>query len=199
MVLGRLLGRGERVTAVARVGADHGFMVEPATQDTRSLPPLGLRLADGLPPADAAFEMSALLDWRTRLAPVLVGRDTELASLTGWAQTGRRVRLRVVSGPAGAGKYRLVEALAAALPGWQAGVVPLAGGALLPFSGSGLLIVLERPETAPEQFRALLRAAALAESVTLPVRFVVLSRRPVASLAPTSSPAARPTCARRPT
>ncbi len=187
MILGRLLGLGERArmdAPVAQIGAESGFTVQPPALDGRLQRTLAMPWADSLPAAGSAFEISALLDWRTRLAPALHGREAELAGLVGWARGGRKVRLRFVTGPAGAGKSRLAGALAEALDGWQAGIVSLANGGSVPLAGNGLLIVVERPEATPAAFATLLRQAALAEALTLPVRILVLSRRPVAAWRP---------------
>jgi hypothetical protein len=177
MILSRLLGRAAPPAPVARVAGEPGFIVQPPATEGR--PPPRLTMPGPLsPPTDGAFAVSTRLHWRGGLAPTLIGRDSELSGLLGWAKSGRRVRLRVMSGPAGIGKSRLAAALAAALPDWQCGIVPLGTGASLPLEGAGLLLVIERPEAAPEAFRTLLRAAARVETVALPVRLLVLSRRP---------------------
>ena len=179
MTLERISGLAGRAPPMALVGAEHGFAVLPAELGRRPPQKLALQWAAAWPPDGAAFELSALLDWRRRLAPAVVGREAELAALVGWARTGRGARLRLVTGPAGVGKSRLAAALAEALPDWQAGGVALTAGASVSFAGSGLLIVLDRPEATPEAFRTLLRQAARAEALSLPVRFLALSRRPL--------------------
>ena len=180
----RTLGLGERARGdapVLRVGAGEGFVLLPPAIDGRSPRALAMPSARPLPAPGEPFELAAMLDWSHRLAPGLTGRDGELAGLVSWAQTGRRVRLRIVSGPSGAGKSRLAAAVAASLPGWQSGIVAVSAGATLPFAGKGVLIVLERPEADPAAFATLLREAALAEALALPVRILVLSRRPASA------------------
>lgn len=57
-----------------------------------------------------------LISWQVELAP-LVGRDRERAELLAWAENngGPRVRIRLLTGPAGSGKSRLAADVAKAL------------------------------------------------------------------------------------
>ena len=91
----RTLGLGERARGdapVLRVGAGEGFVLLPPAIDGRSPRALAMPSARPLPAPGEPFELAAMLDWSHRLAPGLTGRDSELAGLVSWAQTGRRVR-----------------------------------------------------------------------------------------------------------
>src|SRR3954451_9188735 len=77
---------------------------------------------ENLPSED---EVVKLLSWRTPIGP-LVGRDDEISELKEWANSGAAVRVRLLSGPGGAGKSRLASELARKLRDtgeWTAGFV----------------------------------------------------------------------------
>lgn len=102
----------------------------------------------------------AWLHWKSRLAPTLVGREREMASLRRWATEGRGVRARVLSGEGGTGKTRLAAELAQDLrdQGWQAGFAALRrsgdGAAIFSTGARGTLILLDYPEKHREATRA---------------------------------------------
>jgi hypothetical protein len=76
--------------------------------------------------APGPFEIFNLLHWSSRLSRQLIGRGREKKDLHDWAGGGRDLRIRLLTGPGGAGKTRLAAELAASLrqAGWQAGVHP---------------------------------------------------------------------------
>ena len=121
----------------------------------------------------------ALLSWHSRLAP-LTGRDTEKDTLLRWARRqGRNARIRLLSGPGGAGKSRLAAEVAEALrsEGWTAGFVRPNDPVVVPLRRAGLLLVVDYPEEHPDEVRTLLREVASRELHDVPVRLLVLSRQ----------------------
>ncbi len=126
------------------------------------------------------------LKWSYRLADRLFGRDAELAAILNWANDGRnQVAVRLVSGPGGAGKTRLVAEAAQQLrqAGWAAGFLELkadhthvidASGRT---AGKGLFLALDYPEQRPELVRDLLARVADVGGTPLPIRIVLVSRR----------------------
>jgi hypothetical protein len=70
-------------------------------------------------PAQGPFEIFNLLRWTSQL----IGRDRGKQDLLSWATTGRGLRIRLLSGPGGAGKTRLAAELAQSLrdDGWHPG------------------------------------------------------------------------------
>ena len=78
-------------------------------------------------PAAGPFEIFNLLRWNSRLSPQLIGRESEKQDLLDWAHGGRDLRIRLLTGPGGAGKTRLAAELSESLrqAGWQAGFIRL--------------------------------------------------------------------------
>jgi len=133
-----------------------------------------------LPPRGAP-DLFRLLDWRTRLTP-LIGREDGLQSLLDWAYDGGGVLVRFLVGPGGAGKSRLALEAADALRGaeWMAGQVFLDRLDGLPVpDGDGVFWVIDYPESARPQVRDLLRGLARMQAVEAPVRVLLLSRVPM--------------------
>ena len=136
-------------------------------------PPLPWRELPDEP--DAVF---ALLSWRARLAP-LAGRENDKASLLQWACQGRNARIRLLTGPGGAGKSRLAAEVAEALraDGWTAGIIRPNDPIVVPLRRAGLFLIVDYPEEHPDEVRTLLREVASRELRDVPVRLLVLSRQ----------------------
>ncbi len=135
-----------------------------------------------LPLAGAPFEIFNLLSWKPRLSLHLIGRDAEKADLLAWARSGPGIRIRFLVGPGGAGKTRLAAELADVLrkENWQAGFAPLEQATTLPISGKGLLLLLDYPEAWRQQVRKVLQESVRVEAPAVPIRLLLLSRRPLA-------------------
>jgi hypothetical protein len=122
------------------------------------------------------------LHWKSRMAPTVVGRDREMASLREWATEGRAVRARVLMGEGGTGKTRLAAELAEELrgEGWEAGFAALRkvgeGGEVYKTGSAGTLILLDYPEEHREATRELLADLASLETEER-LRILLLSRR----------------------
>ena len=112
--------------------------------------------ADPLPVAKAREAPSRLLRASQRTVP-FVGRESELAELSVWRDEPGLCSVRLIHGPGGQGKSRLLAAFgeASAADGWevtQARLTPLAGGAAQLGSLStapGLLVVVDHAERWP--------------------------------------------------
>lgn len=78
-------------------------------------------------PRDDAVWPTALLDPAREIVPFL-GRERELAELTGWAETPAPTLLRLVVAPAGYGKTRLAHEFGRRMAGAGWAVVPVAHG-----------------------------------------------------------------------
>ncbi|NNH53970.1 hypothetical protein HLB15_17195, partial [Promicromonospora citrea] len=111
MVVSELSTRLAAAVRAARAAAGRG-LPQDAAQDV---------------PRDDAAWPTTLLDPARELVPFL-GRERELAELTGWAETDAPTRLRLVVAPAGYGKTRLAQEFGRrmAAAGWA--VVPVARG-----------------------------------------------------------------------
>lgn len=104
------------------------------------------------------------LAWESRLAPMLVGREAELARLHEWANTEQALSFLTIVAPGGQGKTRLGAEFADACgqQGWRTGWISLADferADALSWTGRWLLLV-DYPEHRPEQLERLARAAA---------------------------------------
>lgn len=122
--------------------------------------------------------VSDLLNWRTRLAP-LIGRDKEKKDLLDWATGGGGVELRFLNGPGGSGKSRLAAEVATDLTakGWTAGLAKTGADELLPkATGKQLFLIVDYPEDDPEATRRVLDALIELPVGTGPVRVLLVSR-----------------------
>ena len=102
----------------------------------------------------------ALLEWRTRLAP-LIGREAELASLKTWLNGDAELSFMVLHADGGSGKTRLAAEFADKCTGWQHGWVDLRDftqADALVWQGRNLLLV-DYAEHQPDQLAQLARAA----------------------------------------
>ena len=132
-------------------------------------------------PGAGPFEIFNLLRWSSRLSRELIGREGERQDLLDWAQGGARgVRVRLLTGPGGAGKTRLAAEMAESLRenGWHAGFASLEKASRLPLSDDGLLLVIDYPEEWRPQSAPCFRARRN-EAPPAPVRVLLLSRRPM--------------------
>jgi tetratricopeptide (TPR) repeat protein len=132
-------------------------------------------------PSQGSFEIFNLLRWTSRLSPELIGRDRDKQDLLSWATSGRGLRIRLLSGPGGAGKTRLAAELAQSLrdEGWHAGFTPIENGFTRPISSKGLLLILDYPEEWRAQVRALFQTAPRIENLRAPIRLLLLSRQTI--------------------
>lgn len=173
----KLLGRREvdlpQIVGNLVVGDVYGTLVQNfyagAPPETPALPWRDL-------PQDR--DLFRFLSWRTRLAP-MHGRQRERDSLIEWATQAGGVRVRLLSGPGGAGKTRLAAEVAQALRdrGWVAGFTSLNAGKVLPLSASGLLLIVDYPEENRQQLREVLAQLARSEDLPSPLRLLLVSRR----------------------
>lgn len=181
-LLGRLLG-GNKLSARQTVGnvvvgGNTGLIYQVFGNGQPPAPPV-VHWADGLPTKGDPFEIFNLLSWKCRLAPKLIGRDSEISDLVAWAQSDAKLRIRFLVGDGGAGKTRLAAEVADILAssGWHAGFSALEQDIAFPLSGSGLLLLFDYPEAWPDQVKTLLRQAASLPSNSAPIRILLLSRR----------------------
>ena len=104
--------------------------------------------------------VAALLEWRTRLAP-LIGREAELASLNTWLNGDAELSFMVLHADGGSGKTRLAAEFAELCKGWQHGWVDLRDftkADAIVWQGRNLLLV-DYAEHQPEQLARMARAA----------------------------------------
>jgi len=139
-----LFGGGDRLRArdIARcivVGGNSGIVYQ--IYNGGALPEPPSLLWDNDLPATAPFEIFNLLRWSTRLSQQLIGRDREKQDLLDWAGSGRDLRIRLLTGPGGAGKTRLAAELSESLrqAGWQAGFIRLENSVPRPLSAKGAI------------------------------------------------------------
>ncbi len=106
---------------------------------------------------------SALLEWRTRLTP-LIGRDAEQQLLLDWANESHALSFKVVEAAGGVGKTRLAAEVAQTLSetrDWSAGFVNLGSfqsAQRLQWQGNWFIVV-DYPEHAPDRLAELMQAA----------------------------------------
>jgi hypothetical protein len=134
-----------------------------------------------LPSTEDEPNLSLLLSWQTRLVRLL-GRDEPRSALLQWARRGEPIRIRLLSGPGGAGKSRLAAEVADELcqEGWTAGFAPPNLSAILPLRDKGLFLIVDYPEERRNETRLLLQDAATMNSPPAPIRILLLSRQPAA-------------------
>ena len=148
-----------------------------------SVPILNWRkLPDGEPDVFKAMQ------WQFRIS-ALHGRDNERNDLLNWARTGPKIRLRLLTGPGGAGKSRLAAEVAQTLndKGWNAGFARRdTDGAIYALKDGGLFLILDYPEEDPQQIDGLMRALAEVDENELPcnVRLLLLTRQSPAEWQP---------------
>jgi hypothetical protein len=166
----------EGIVGNAVIGDVSGTLIQNFQQG--ALPSLPSLVWTSLPKDEDVFR---LLDWRTRLAP-LVGRDDTRDELLSWARTEHQglPRLRFLTGPGGAGKSRLAAETAQMLKdeGWTAGFHPLDKPAILPVAAQGLCLILDYPEEMREATVELLRELARQSDLPAAICLLLLSRRP---------------------
>src|SRR5271163_2602647 len=166
------------VTGNVVLGVVHGDVIQNffagVTQPSEPvLNWLGLQSPAGEP------NVSRLLSWRTRLVKLL-GREEPRLSLLEWAHRGDPVRVRLLSGPGGAGKSRLAAEVADHLrkEGWTAGFSPPGTSAILPLRDKGLFLIIDYPEERRHQIRMFLQDAAVLEAPPASIRILLVSRQP---------------------
>ncbi len=128
--------------------------------------------------------LSALLEWRTRLTP-LIGRDVETKQLIEWANEPHALSFKIMQAQGGVGKTRLAAEVAQKLvdtKAWTAGFVSLIdfhGAQRLRWQGHWLVVV-DYPEHAPARLVELLRAAkaGLTNGKNDKLRVLLLCRSP---------------------
>jgi hypothetical protein len=110
-------------------------------------------------PATGPFLIFDLLSWKSRLSPSLIGREQHQQDLLSWATSGPDLRIRLLTGPGGAGKTRLAAEIAESLrkEGWHAGFTPIEAAKARPLSDKGLLLIIDYPEGWRPQIRACFR------------------------------------------
>ena len=179
-----LLGGGGRLRArdikgCVLVGGNSGIVYQIYNGGEPPEPP-SLPWDDGLP-APGPFDTFNLLRWTSRLSPELIGREREKQDLLDWAAGGRDLRIRLLTGPGGAGKTRLAAELAQSLRdlGWHAGFASLRDSVPRPISDKGLLLIVDYPEEWRQQIRVLLQRAAGREPPPAAIRVLLLSRQPM--------------------
>ena len=171
--------RASDVTGCLVVGGNSGIVYQIHNGVDPPAPPR-LNWETDLP-TGGPFKIFNLLSWKSRLSPVLIGRERQQQDLLDWATGGRDLRIRLLTGPGGAGKTRLAAEVAELLPksAWHAGFVSLGKASPLPLSDKGLFIVIDYPEELPSQIRALFQTAAQIKDTPAPIRVLLLSRRPM--------------------
>jgi hypothetical protein len=167
------------IAGCVNVGGNSGIVYQVYNGGALSEPP-SLPWENDLPAA-GPFEILNLLRWSSRLSQQLIGRDREKQDLLDWAGGGRHLRIRLITGPGGAGKTRLAAELAQSLPqgGWHAGFTRLENNVLRPLSAKGLLLIIDYPEEWRAEIRILLQSAAQLEALPAPLRVLLLSRQPM--------------------
>lgn len=182
--LGSLFGRRSRrrandVNGCLVVGGNSGIVYQIYNGGDPPAPPR-LDWEKDLPTA-GPFEIFNLLSWKSRLSPVLIGRERQHQDLLDWAAGDGALRIRLLTGPGGAGKTRLAAEVTESLPksAWHAGFASLAKASPLPLSDKGLFVVIDYPEEWRPQIRALFQSAAHIKDPAAPIRVLLLSRRPM--------------------
>ncbi len=180
--LGSLFGgrsrlRANDVNGSLVVGGNSGIVYQIYNRGDPPAPPR-LDWEKDLPTA-GPFEIFNLLSWKSRLSPVLIGRERQHQDLLdSRPATGIAHRLPC---PGGAGKTLLAAEVAESLPksAWHAGFASLAKASPLPLSDKGLFVVIDYPEEWRPSIRALFQSAAHIKDPAAPIRVLLLSRRPM--------------------
>ena len=125
--------------------------------------PLAFDLSIGWNESPQSGELTAWLEWRTRLTP-LIGRELEQTELREWADAAHALSFKVIQADGGVGKTRLAAELAQSLldtKRWAGGFVSLATferAQRLAWQGS-TIVVVDYPEHSPERLSQLISAA----------------------------------------
>jgi hypothetical protein len=171
--------RARNIAGCVVVGGNSGLIYQIYNGGEPPVPPT-LPWEQDLP-AEGPFEIFNLLRWTSRLSPELIGREQDKQNLLDWATKGRGLRIRLLSGPGGAGKTRLAAEVAQLLreAGWHAGFTSLEKSVIRPIAKKGLLLLIDYPEEWREQIRALFQTAARMETPPTPIRVLLLSRQTI--------------------
>ena len=125
--------------------------------------PLAFDLSIGWNESPQSGELTAWLEWRTRLTP-LIGREAEQTELREWANAPHPLSFKVIQADGGVGKTRLAAELAQSLldtKRWTGGLVSLATferAQRLAWQGN-TIVVVDYPEHSPERLAQLMAAA----------------------------------------
>ena len=125
--------------------------------------PLAFDLSIGWNESPQSEELTAWLEWRTRLTP-LIGREAEQRELREWADAAHALSFKVIQADGGVGKTRLAAELAQSLldtKRWTGGFVSLATferAQRLAWQGN-TIVVVDYPEHSPERLAQLIAAA----------------------------------------
>ena len=125
--------------------------------------PLAFNLSIGWNESPQSGELTAWLEWRTRLTP-LIGREIEQRELREWADAAHHLSFKVIQADGGVGKTRLAAELAQSLldtKRWTGGFVSLATferAQRLAWQGN-TIVVVDYPEHSPERLAQLMAAA----------------------------------------
>ena len=118
-----LLGGAASSQNTTQIDGDDNSVVNITVQGG-AIMPLALQKTRWNPEPQVGGGVAALLEWRTRLAP-LIGREAELASLTTWLNDAAPLSFMVLHADGGSGKTRLAAEFAELCKGWQHGWVDL--------------------------------------------------------------------------
>ena len=123
----------------------------------------------------------ALLSWHTRTSR-FKGRDEELAELLSWAKDSRRISVKFITGPGGAGKSRLAAEFATMLQseGWAAGFVDLRRPQTVRGHPEGTLLIVDYPEEHRSAIKELFQALAKLQNVER-LRVLFLTRQQISN------------------
>jgi hypothetical protein len=125
--------------------------------------PFEFDLSIGWNERSQSSELTAWLEWRTRLTP-LIARETEQTELREWANSSPSLSFKVIQAEGGVGKTRLAAELAQSLidtKRWNGGFVNLASferAQRLAWQGN-TIVVVDYPEHSPERLAQLIAAA----------------------------------------
>ena len=142
--------------------------------------PTDARLAIPFKPESLTGSIDSLLIWQSQLTP-LIGRDKTMDELMQWAKTGPRISFKLIYGEGGVGKTRLAFEVASKLrkEDWEAGQLSRLGNdSAFRLGVNGTLLIIDYPEQQLERVQQLLQAIKAAEEPTVPLRILLLSRRP---------------------
>ena len=123
----------------------------------------------------------ALLSWHTRTSE-FKGRDEELAELLSWAKDSRRISVKFITGPGGAGKSRLAAEFATMLQSesWAAGFVDLRKPQTVRGHPEGMLLIVDYPEEHRSAVKELFQALAKLQNVKR-LRVLFLTRQQISN------------------